>query len=421
MDVNQSLYNAIEQDDWAGASRLINIKGALPDDEMLDLAIKERDDAWVEKLLDAGAKPTQDNIGVAIENGSMTKAKLLLDAYVGNIGWKLRRFAKKQGPQWAELLDQPPSINDSSLDQYLYNLVLKGDLEQIKTLTDVGTVPNGKTLRLALNHMGTEEIKETLLTTGTPPPEDILEYAVKNLPADRVELLIEAGAKPNEDMLQTAIFDNDARDWPTVQAIMKAGVKPDSEMLDFAVDELPAEWVEGLINGGAQATPAMLSRAVCGDGTQDWDTANVLIKSGKVVPDTPTLDYAVNVLEANWVALLVEEGHAKPTSQMLYNAVCVEGVQDWPTAEVLVRNGAVPDADTMAYINNHRDELDSRWTELLDRAAAGPQSPSKDGYSEAFTKAGQNRMNPPQDAKTAALQPRRTNKQPPPGYPGRRK
>lgn len=276
----------------------------------------------------------------AVRNADWDKAVGLIAAGAQPNEKAVRYANKNRHPEWSALLltALQPAYKGFSPADRLFEATLRADWEQAKPLLDAGIVPSDSTINLVVRHFDkTDWLKnllEALAKAGRKPPSESLHIAFKQDSEVKADMLIAAGAVPNEETLHDAAYC-------------------------WSVD---TAWVRKLLETGAPVTQEVLAAAF---EFPELGKIRALLKAG-AVPDEQTMMLAIGKLETDMAEMLLDayvDADRTPTADMLTTAMVL---RRFDTGKALIARGVVPSENLLCYVAS---ELGRECARELQQAA----------------------------------------------------
>ena len=221
--------------------------------EVLTSAAQSGNAAAMEVLLDEGAKPSRAVLIAAVEAGSYEIAELLMNEGVAPSGNAL-----------------VAALGMSSVLDELTTAFSNSNFEAILSLRD--------SVITAVNSDDRQALLELLVEAGARPNKDVLLLAALGGSFEMVELLVEAGARPNTDALDAAAWGGS---FEMVELLLEAGARPSSATLDVAAASRSFEVVELLLEAGAEPGDRAILLAL-NNRESDTSLIELLLEAGAI-------------------------------------------------------------------------------------------------------------------------------------------
>jgi len=237
--------------------------------------------------------------------------------------------------EWLELIKL--LINAGFKSNYSYKIaILENSVEVLKLLIEANIPPSEDILKLAVekdSYKAVDELLALLTKGGYIPPNPSKDFtqseivipevklqilfsrykkalaifnqkfpSSKETSLDVVQLLLQAGAKPSEEVLKITSRQNSLE---VIKLFINTGWKPSSATWEFAIEHYHSKTVQFFIESGFEPPKKALEIAI---KARDAEMVTLLIHGGKMKLYESLLILAAQMGNSEMVELLIQEG-----------------------------------------------------------------------------------------------------------------
>jgi len=303
MSRSEQLHYAVHRNNMVDARVLLEA-GAVPFDETQEKAVEKKKRDGVKLFVDYGIKPTQHALALARHNSDRETRDILLRSGIAPCESELEYAVWDNKAEW--------------VDTYIKH----------------GARPTPEMLDFAIRKSRDAQIALLLLDAGVVPDTKTLEFVVEKKRGYWIETLVTHGATPTPEMLNTALGN---KDMESAQALIAEDVVPDEWALVLAIHHRNKAWLEMLLEAKAKPTNDMLYSAIY---NYRLEAAELLIAHG-VVPDKAVLKLADCKDYARFKPMLVEAVEKAKTAEQPAKKLILRKAPAAPVRRLVVKRSGL--------------------------------------------------------------------------------
>ena len=299
---SNSLTLACQTEDLAIVKSVI-VAGATPDQETLSAAVLSKQIAMISLMVTIGAKPASDTLTLAVQTQNYEVVKIVCDAHAQPDANTLTAAINTRNERIIALIK---SLNARGDEQTILAAFKKKGgstpaelLAKIKAIIDADKPKLTRASLIAAMGIDHREAFDLLLANGATCDTEVLSAAIDNHSYFILKILC-IGIKPTQKEINKikSYSSPDDRNWGTAKSLILDAVKYSGEELiaRAAVATRDLELLEKTIKGGFKPDSTLIDWGISVEKNELDKFLDVLMRHG-VIPETESLNKILSDIE----------------------------------------------------------------------------------------------------------------------------